>query len=42
MCEGMAQVGSQPPLENNVTTSVTVISVFRPVQLMKLCSDGNR
>lgn len=34
----MAQAGTQPPLENKVPTSVTVMSVFDSVQL-KLCSD---
>lgn len=38
----MAQAGTQPPLENKVPTCVIVMSVFHPLQLMKLCSDGNR
>lgn len=38
----MAQAGTQPPLENKVPASVTVMSVFHPLQLMTLCPDGNR
>lgn len=38
----MAQAGTQPPLENKVPASVTVMAVFYPLQLMKQCSDGNR
>lgn len=37
----MAQAGTQSPFENKVPTSVTVMSVFHPVQL-KLCSDWSR
>lgn len=38
----MAQAGTQPPLENKVPTSVTVMFVFHLLHLMKLYSEGNR
>lgn len=43
MCvEDMAQAGTQSPLENKIPASVTVMSVFHPLQLRKQYSKGNR
>lgn len=41
MCiEGMAQTGTQPPLDK-FPISVIVMPVFHPPQLVKLCSSGS-